>query len=65
MAEAGSSRPRRSTRVPHKGPETVVPVQTTKKKARDPEAQLEYLLTNPKSKLTTTDITVRIHSGAG
>ena len=69
-ADSGSTRPRRSTRTPAKTPAKAAmtavaipesPVQG-KRKAREveksPAEKLEYLLTNPKSKLTNLDISV-------
>ncbi|EKM51291.1 uncharacterized protein PHACADRAFT_151948 [Phanerochaete carnosa HHB-10118-sp] len=59
MSPAGTSdRPRRSTRAPAKAVTIAAPASPAEKKGkqRDPEAQLEHLLTNSRSKLTTIDI---------
>lgn len=57
-----SDRPRRSTRTQAKPAVIVAPASPTEKKGkqRDPEAQLDYLLTNSRSKLTTVDISVSL-----
>ncbi|PSR77077.1 hypothetical protein PHLCEN_2v8066 [Hermanssonia centrifuga] len=58
--EGTQERPRRSARTPNKSPATVVNGPSSKpaarRKARDPGAQLDHLLTNSKSQLTKVDI---------
>jgi hypothetical protein len=56
-----SDRPRRSVRQPPRYQQLSPPAPRTKRKAQDvdPADQLHYLLQNPKSALTTIDISVR------
>lgn len=61
-AASTSDRPRRSKRAQTKAVAAAAPASPEKKgKQRDPEAQLEYLLANSRSKLTTIDIAVSSH----
>jgi hypothetical protein len=56
-----TDRPKRATRSVQKfTPQETAPKQTGKRKAEnvDPEDQLDFMLHNPKSPLTTTDIFV-------
>ena len=64
---SASDRPRRSTRTPAKAAVTVAPASPAEKKGkqRDPEAQLDYLLTNSRSKVTTLDIAVSLKHFSG
>lgn len=62
LMSAESVRPRRSGRAPAKGSTVLAEtsaVTQPKHKDRESNTHLEYLLTNPKSKLTTLDISVR------
>ena len=64
---SASDRLRRSTRTPAKTAVTVTPAPPAEKrgKQRDPEAQLDYLLTNSRSKVTTLDIAVSLEHISG